>query len=62
MSFLHGEIYLNHQNASVEIGPLICKGTIAKQSYVSPSCYSWKKFGMPSGYYLVDKKPHQKSM
>ena len=30
-------------------------------SYVR-SCEYWKKFGFPSGYYLVDKKPHEKSM
>ena len=51
----------NHQNASVEIGPLICKGTIEKPINISTSCLSWKLFGMPSGYYLVDKKPHKQS-
>ena len=62
MSFLYGEMNQNHQNASVEIGPLICKGTIEKPMTISISCLSWKLFGMPSGYYLVDEKPHEKSM
>ena len=63
MSFLYGEMNQNHQNnASVEIGPLICKGTIEKPNYISTSCFSWKFFGMPSGYYLVDKKPHKQSV
>ena len=60
-SFLYGLMYLNHQNASVKIGPLICQGTKPKLSFGS-SCQSWKDLGMPSGYYLVEQKPHKKSM
>ena len=59
-SFLYGLMYLNHQNATVKIGPLICRGTKPNRT-LGASCQSWKTFGMPSGYYPVEQRPHIKS-
>ena len=54
-------MYLDHQRASVKIGPLICEGAIPSATYGS-SCQSWRDLGMPSGYYIVEQMPHKKSM
>ena len=59
-SFLYGLMYLQHQNASIEIGPLICKepSNIAAnlRNISGKSCQSWKDLGFPSGYYLVENQ------
>ena len=60
-SFMYGLMYLNHQKASIKISPLICKGTVPRQAFGS-SCNSWKDLGMPSGYYPVENRAHEKSM
>ena len=51
-------MYHGHQNASIEIGPLICKEPAMLKSDLrnisGNSCQSWKDLGFPPGYYIVE--------
>ncbi len=55
MSFNYGNMYLENQKASIMIGPLECKETIADENSESKqTCETLRKKGMPSGFYLLD--------
>ena len=55
-------MYSNHPKASVNIGPLVCKEQEKSIKSYGSTCESWKTSGMPSGYYLVEHRPHGESM
>ena len=59
---MYGLMYSNHQKASVNIGPLVCKEQEKFIKSFGSTCDSWKTSGMPSGYYLVEHRPHGESM
>jgi hypothetical protein len=56
MAFHYGFMHVPEQNASVEIGPLKCKGYKPKKDIWSgATCDTLKLIGQPSGYYITDQ-------